>query len=663
MFLSNGAPVLVPTGTLADTTPMFADANYYSTSALELSGRMAAYGQLYRKQLWVGAIVRKLARSTARLSLDLRESADPQAGLDTVSPLAQLLARPNDRMDPYKFWFWTSATYDVYGETFWLKLRDLDGVVRELQPMHPTNVVVYRDYKGDLGEPGSIWYIYTSGIRSVSMLPPIPAVDVVPFLSYNPDDTERGVSNLEGLRETLLAEDAMRRASASFWRSGARPAMVLKTDKKLTDPAIKRLKSRIDDAHGGADRMGGTLVLEDGLDVTPLPLNAEELQYVDSRKLNREEVCASYDVPPPVVHILDKATFSNITEQMRSMYRDTMAPRLGELESVVRHHLVPDFGGHQIPRFNLDDVLRGDFETRAKAAGGLVTDGIMKPAEARPMFNLPPAGPEADKLYANQATQPLGTPVAGAQPALPPGTRPPLAIEGPRPDAVRAERSLMGRLGSFKAIDRGRQVLVDEHTRALRQAFTAQRADAMASVTRKTLFNAQTWDAALADLFEGLATATAKVLGSQTANTLGGTFDVGEMSDWIRDNATTSAQRINTTTLDQLAAALEDSADPAAAITQVYDTLTGSRSDQIATTRVAVVGGRARRTAAAQNGAATKTWVTGTNPRPDHAAMAGQTVPLGAAFSNGMDGPGDSGGGADEVAGCNCDLTFSRGAS
>ena len=35
-----------------------------------------------------------------------------------------------------------------------------------------------------------------------------------------------------------------------------------------------------------------------------------------------------FDVPPPVVHILDHATFSNITEQMRSMYRDTMTPRL-----------------------------------------------------------------------------------------------------------------------------------------------------------------------------------------------------------------------------------------------------------------------------------------------------------------------------------------------
>jgi phage portal protein BeeE len=65
-----------------------------------------------------------------------------------------------------------------------------------------------------------------------------------------------------------------------------------------------------------------------------MTLTAEEAQYIETRKLNREEVCAAYDVPPPVVHILDRATFSNITEQMRSMYRDTMAPRLNGFEAI-----------------------------------------------------------------------------------------------------------------------------------------------------------------------------------------------------------------------------------------------------------------------------------------------------------------------------------------
>jgi HK97 family phage portal protein len=99
-----------------------------------------------------------------------------------------------------------------------------------------------------------------------------------------------------------------------------------------------------------------------------LSLSAEEAQYIETRKLNREEVCAVYDVPPPVVHILDRATFSNITEQMRSMYRDTMAPRLGLYESVLDTQLRPDFDprGDLYAEFLMDEVLRGSFEQRAR---------------------------------------------------------------------------------------------------------------------------------------------------------------------------------------------------------------------------------------------------------------------------------------------------------
>ncbi len=66
-----------------------------------------------------------------------------------------------------------------------------------------------------------------------------------------------------------------------------------------------------------------------------------------------QEVCGAYDVPPPAVHILDRATFSNITEQLRSLYRDTHAPRLKLFEDCFEAELrgskrpgsdEPDFG-------------------------------------------------------------------------------------------------------------------------------------------------------------------------------------------------------------------------------------------------------------------------------------------------------------------------------
>ena len=60
--------------------------------------------------------------------------------------------------------------------------------------------------------------------------------------------------------------------------------------------------------------------------------------------------------------------------------------------------------------------------------------------------------------------------------------------------------------------------------------------------------------------------------------------------------------------------------------------------------------------------AATKTWlVTSSNPRAEHAAMHGETVPIDDLFSNGAKWPGDPVLGAEGVAHCNCDVEIIYG--
>jgi HK97 family phage portal protein len=313
-------------------------------------------------------------------------------------------------MPRFSFWRWTSATYEVYGEAFWVKIRR-DGAgthspVLGLLPMHPSRTIVERDK-----DTGRDVYKFSLGVASAGILA-LDQDDVVPFLRYNPDNLMRGLSRIEPLRSTLYNEDASRRAIESWWKRGARPSMMITVPQALSDKAYDRLASKVGKVHGGADQMGGTLILEENAKPIPVQLSAEEMQYIQSRTLNREEVCGVYDMPPPAIHILDRATFSNITEQSRMLYRDTMAPRLEDFESVIQHHLIePDFGTLEVDgRFALDEVLRGDFETRATAAANLVQNGIMKPSEARPLFDLDDAGKVADRLYANSAIQELGSP-------------------------------------------------------------------------------------------------------------------------------------------------------------------------------------------------------------------------------------------------------------
>lgn len=413
MLLSNGT--FAPSS-FGDTTPIAGDQFYYGQSGIALTDAFASYGAVYRKQLWIATLVNKIAYGTARLPLKVyeRNPADDSRSEQRDSPFARLLRNPNPRHDPFYFWLWTASTVEIYGEAMWIKVRPGPGrPPTTLWPMHPANVVTYRNK-----DTGDLTYRYTWGKVSAGFLE-WPADDVVHFRTYNPDDQVRGLSRLEPTRQTILNEDSARRAAAAMWSNGGRPSFVVSHPKTMSTPVQDRLAAQLAGLHKGVDNWGKIAILEEGMTPTLLPLNAEAMQYIEARKINREEACGIYDVPPPVVHILDRATFSNITEQMRSMYRDTMAPRLRLYESALDAQLRPDFDpqGRIYAEFLLDEVLRGAFEQRAAANQAAIFSGQRTPNEVRKQDNLPPLE-GGDKLYINAGAIPLEAAEQDAPPVL-----------------------------------------------------------------------------------------------------------------------------------------------------------------------------------------------------------------------------------------------------
>lgn len=425
--------MLVSNGRLVTKSPTFAftpaTTSDWFWDSERARFRQGSYGELYKRQLWVAVVVSKRARATARLPVKVYERDALNRPEADGHPFAELMRTPNPALSTFRFWEWTSSTYDVHGEAMWLKRRDRGGRPIQLVPLHPTALTL-RDGGWDFDNG--------RGTRARFALE-----DVVHFRSWNPDGMERGLSPLEPLRDTLENEAAARTATSSFWRNGARPGTALMHKGNLSKPAADRLKQQWHDIAGGAGKTGTTVVLEEGMEPKQLTLSAEEAQYIDTRKLNREEVCAAYDMPPPAVHILDRATFNNITEQFRSVYRDTMAPHLKGFESDIETQLrTPDFGGEVYAEFLMDEVLRGDFEQRAKA---LESAFWMTIAEKRKLENLPFIE-GTDRVFVNAATVPLDEASRSVQELVSPRANG--APDLPA-DAVRA---VMGRLGWQKSL-------------------------------------------------------------------------------------------------------------------------------------------------------------------------------------------------------------------
>jgi HK97 family phage portal protein len=423
--------MLISNGSLVTKTPTFTTDGYFPWTPPMSGGWPSAYGAMYKSHLWVYVLVNKLARAEARLPLPVYERDDLNRPRADDHPLAMLLRQPNPALSGFDLWLWTRSMRGIFGEAFWLKDRTA-GVPTGLYPLHPASMR-YNDegtWDFDNGK------LVLKGIKDI---------DLVTFKSFNPDSSVRGLSPMEPLRSTLESEWSSRQTTNATWAQGARPGVLLTHPKNISEGAQKRLKAEWNSVAAGPANAGATVLLEEGMTAEKWTLTNEEAQYIEGRKLNREEACAAYDVPPPVVHILDRATFSNITEQMRSMYRDTMAPLLKEDESVIEQDLRrAEWPNDDVyAEFLMDEVLRGDFEARADA---YQKANYMTIAEKRKAENLPfIVG--TDRIFMNTATLPLDAIDAQAA-ALVAET----GGDGAEVIPLHAVRSVMGRLSWQQAL-------------------------------------------------------------------------------------------------------------------------------------------------------------------------------------------------------------------
>lgn len=404
MKLANGQ--LAQQG-LAEIAPLISTGYYYPEHlGLQLERQYALYGEIYERQPWVRSVIDKRAAALARLPVNAWWMNGNKKELDNQSGYGSLLQDPCTYLSPFDFWTWVWTTVDIYGETFLVIQKNDKGLPESLLPMHPSRVAIKRDSK-----TSKYTYYFQAGSGVNTSLVNFSQDEVVPFRLFNPKGMERGLSRMQSLKDTLFSEDSSRNATSAMWKNAGRPNIVLQHQKHLSPVAQQRLKEQFDQAHAGSSNSGKTLLLEEGMTIQSVQLTAVEMQHIESRKLNREEITGVYDTAPPAVHILDHATFSNITEQLRGFYRDTMSVPIAFVESVMDKWVGSYWYRKNKMEFDINDVVRGDFEARAQSVQHAVTSGTMTPNEGREVLGLVRSDdPKADELYANSALQPLGMP-------------------------------------------------------------------------------------------------------------------------------------------------------------------------------------------------------------------------------------------------------------
>lgn len=359
-------------------------------SPVDFGDHAIAYLELWRKQRAVRTTVSFLARNIGQLGIHaFRRKGDTDRERLTDHPLAAVMRKPNPFTTRYRLMDALVHDLAIFDRGYWLKAGTplMPNVIRI-----PATLVTP---KGDNWLTPEVFEV--RGSKGAKLFN---REQIVYFRGYSGSD-DFGSSPIEALRQMLAEEHAASKARAEILRNGARVSGYIERPAtsdggaKWTPEARERFaRSWRAQYVGGGPEAGGTPILEDGMKFVDATQTSKDLQYIEARKLTREEVAAVYFVPPPMVGILDKATFSNITEQHKMLYQDTLGPWLTMIAEEIALQLIPDLAPSESDdlyvEFNLREKLTGSFEERAAQMQTAVGGPWMTINEARALDNRPP---------------------------------------------------------------------------------------------------------------------------------------------------------------------------------------------------------------------------------------------------------------------------------
>ncbi len=360
----------------------------------------------------VYSCVRILAEAVAGLPLHFykyNEDGSKTKAIDTG--LYYLMHdEPNPEMSSFVFRETLMTHLLLWGNAYAQIIRNGKGEIVALYPLMPNKMSVDRD------ESGVLYYTYQrsseEGKAEDAGTVILSTRDVlhIPGLGF---DGLVGYSPIAMAKNAIGLAIATEEYGAKFFANGAAPSGVLEHPGTIKDPA--RLRENWNSTFGGSANSGKVAVLEEGMKYTPISIAPEQAQFLETRKFQINEIARIFRVPPHMVGDLEKSSFSNIEQQSLEFVKYTLDPWIIRWEqSLNRSLLNADEKKTYFFKFNVEGLLRGDYQSRMQGYATARQNGWMSANDIRELENLDkiPAEEGGDLYLINGNMLPLNN--AGA---------------------------------------------------------------------------------------------------------------------------------------------------------------------------------------------------------------------------------------------------------
>lgn len=269
------------------------------------------------KNIWVYRCVNLIAESITSAYWQIK---DRGGNVKDNHPLLKLLERPNNDMPPKDVWQTIWKHTELCGNSYLLKLK-IGNRTRELWPLYPDKMrpipsemdgVMLDGYEfqnsGNLQkyEPSQIiHYKYTDPSNLYTGLPPYKAALRNIDIARQQDDW-----NYYSLVNRF------------------EPSLLVSLAKDATEEQVQAASKKFKEKYRNKKDAGKPLLMS-GIDkVDRLSYTSNEMDYIESKKMIREEICNAFGVPPILVGLAENASLNNVKEYEIVFWRHTLLPKL-----------------------------------------------------------------------------------------------------------------------------------------------------------------------------------------------------------------------------------------------------------------------------------------------------------------------------------------------
>lgn len=314
---------------------------------------------------------------------------------NTSVAASRLLQRPNSYQTKSDFEFNKLKALLYYGNSYAVGIRNERNEFIEWHLLDPRSTTPYVD-----PETKAVFYglgnneLYPGDITAL-----VPQRDMLHIRLYTPRHPLIGVSPIEAVAASMVANGSVSASQAAFFNNMRRPSGIISVTETLKKAQMTELRDAWDEQSKDIDS-GGVPILGSGAKWEPMSITSQDAQLVEAFNMTVMDIARGFRVPLPLVNLYENASYNNVEQ----LYSQWLAGGLGFLvshieQSYEKFFVMPLNRGID---YDVDSLLRADFEKRVEGYSKLTQAGIYPIDQARAKFDGSPPVPFGDQPLVQQ---------------------------------------------------------------------------------------------------------------------------------------------------------------------------------------------------------------------------------------------------------------------